>query len=325
MTFNSNALQVRSMPTVAARIARAVRQMPASFLGLILLVVVAWIFRPALLSPLLLLAILKQAACLGVATIGQSLVMRARSIDLSIGGTVVVAIWIVTSGVLPLPVPALLLLAVAAGALVGGVNGIIVTRFRASAVIVTLAMSIALVGAVVAVSQYRQPGEVPGLLRFFGSGRVASFPVAAIVWIAVLVPAAVFLRTTVFGRYLDAMGNNPGAAAISGIPQLRIVFLSHLASGVTAAVAGLLLVGTVSVGNTNLGQDLVLNSLAAVTLGGVNFGAGKGGMAGPAAGALMLTFLFSLLVSFGLDAAGKYMVQGAIIAVAAILFTFRER
>jgi len=308
-----------------AKLRSAARQIPASWIGLGLLLIAAWLFRPALLSPLLLLAILKQAACLGVATIGQSLTVRARSIDLSIGGVVVAVIWVVTSGVIPLPVPYLLVLAIVTGGLIGAVNGILVTAFRASAVIVTLAMSIALIGAVVAMSQYRQPGEVPSLLRYFGSGRAAIIPVAVLVWLAILIPVAIFLRVSVFGRYLDALGNNPSAAVTSGIPQLRIVFLCHVASGLTAAIAGLLLVGTVSVGNTNLGQDLVLNSLAAVTLGGVNFGSGKGRMLGPAVGALMLTFMFSLLVSFGLDAAGKFMVQGAIIALAALLFTLRER
>jgi ribose transport system permease protein len=323
-----SAISVRFSTTkhhLAGRMFRALLDLPPSWYGLCILFAIAWAFRPALLSPLLLLAILKQAATLGVASIGQSLVMRSRSIDLSISGVVVIVIWIVTSGAIPLPVPALIGLGILAGVLVGLINGLVITRLRASAVIVTLAMSIVLTGAVVAVSQYRQPGDVPELLRTFGSGRIAFFPIAALIWFAILTPFAIGLRVTVFGRYLDAAGSNPTAAVISGIPHLRVMLLTHVFSGLTAALAALLLVGFVSVGNMNLGQDLVLNSLAAVILGGVNFGSGKGRMLGPAAGAFMLTFLFSLLISFGLGAAGQSMVEGIIIALAALVFTFRKR
>ncbi|SIO42479.1 ABC transporter permease [Paraburkholderia phenazinium] len=298
---------------------------PPSWYGLGILLLVAWATRPALLSPLLLLAILKQGAILGVVTIGQSLVVRSRSIDLSISGVVVVVIWIVTSGAIPLPVPALVFLALLSGALIGTINGLIITRLRASAVVVTLAMAIVLTGSVVAASQYHQPGETPDLLRIVGSGRIGSLPIAAIVWVAVLIPFALSLRTCVFGRYLDAVGSNPTAATVSGIPSLRVMSITHIFSGLTTALAALLLVGSVSVGNTNIGQDMVLNSLAAVILGGVSFGSGKGRMLGPAVGAFMLTYLFSLLIGFGLGAAGQAMVQGAIIALAALVFTFRSR
>jgi ribose transport system permease protein len=297
---------------------------PPSWIGLAVLVVASWIFRPAILSPLLLLAILRQAASLGVASIGQSLVMRCRSIDLSIGGVVVAVVYVMTSAILPVPDWALVVLSLLLGALVGGFNALLVTQLRVSAVIVTLATSIVLTGAVVAVTQYRQPGEVPDLVRLMGSGRVGWMPVAVLIWLAILMPIAVALRTTVFGRYLDAVGANPVAAEISGLPHVTVVFLCHVASGLTSALAGLLLLGFVSVGSTDLGQDLALNSIAAVILGGVGFGSGQGRMMGPAVGAFMLTFLYSFLTSFGLAGAGEAMVQGGIIALAALIYALRN-
>ena len=83
---------------------------------------------------------------------------------------------------------------------------------------------------------------------------------------------------------------------------------------------GFILVGFVGKGSVTLGQDLALNSLAAAILGGVNFGNGKGGMAGPAVAAFMLTFLFNFLTSLGLGEPGRLMLQGAIIAGAALVF-----
>jgi len=78
-------------------------------------------------------------------------------------------------------------------------------------------------------------------------------------------------------------------------------------------------------GSITLGQDLALNSLAAAILGGVTFGRSKGGMAGPAVAAFMLTFLFNFLTSLGLGEPGRLMLQGAIIAVAALAYSLKNR
>jgi len=149
--------------------------------------------------------------------------------------------------------------------------------------------------------------------------------VPVLVWLAVLVPAAILLKLTVFGRYLDAVGSNPQAAALSGIPYLRVIFFGHVVSALISVLCGFILVGFVGVGSITLGQDLALNSLAAAILGGVNFGNGKGGMAGPAVAAFMLTFLFNFLTSLGLGEPGRLMLQGAIIALAALVYSLRNR
>ena len=140
-----------------------------------------------------------------------------------------------------------------------------------------------------------------------------------------LLPAALLLRGTVFGRYLDATGANPQAAALSGIPHLRVIFIGHVASALISVLCGFILVGFVGKGSITLGQDLALNSLAAAILGGVNFGSGRGGMAGPAVAAFMLTFLFNFLTSLGLGEPGRLMLQGAIIAAAALAYSLNRK
>jgi len=155
--------------------------------------------------------------------------------------------------------------------------------------------------------------------------RVWGIPVPVLVWLAVLVPAALLLRSTVFGRYLDAVGANPQAAALSGIPHLRVIFVGHVASALISVLCGFILVGFVGKGSVTLGQDLALNSLAAAILGGVNFGSGKGGMLGPAVAAFMLTFLFNFLTSLGLGEPGRLMLQGAIIAAAALVYSLNRK
>ena len=298
---------------------------PPAYPGTVILLLLAAFLRPQLLSLTLLPLILRQAAPLGLAVIGQSMVMRARSIDLSSGGVIVAVSYLLTSGLFPVSDGIAMLLCVGLGLVVGVVNGVLIVKARASSMIVTLAMAMILMGIVIALSQLRAPGEAPESLRELARLRLLGLPVPALAWLALLVPAALLLRLTVFGRYLDAVGGNPQAAALSGLPYLRVIFIGHVASALISVACGFILVGFVGFGSTTLGQDLALNSLAAAILGGVNFGNGKGGMAGPAVAAFMLTFLFNFLTSLGLGEPGRLMLQGAIIAGAALVYSTARR
>jgi ribose transport system permease protein len=310
-----------SNTTLKGFFARILDLSPA-YWGTAFLLLAAWIFRPMLLSEAFFLVILRQAAPLGMLVLGQSIVIRCRSIDLSIGGILLATNYIASSACLrSWPDYGIIMACIMFGLMVGAVNGLLITRFRGSAVIITLAMSIVFVGVVVALARFTPPGDVPSLIRNFGSGRMGGIPIAPMIWIGFVIPIAFVLRWTVFGRYVDAVGANPHASAISGIPYLKVIFTTHVLSGFTAAIGGLLLAGFVGKGTTDtgIGQDLVLNSLAAVILGGVNFGGGRGRILGPAVGAFMLTFLFNFLTSFGFEESGKLMMQGLIIAVAALV------
>ncbi len=123
-------------------------------------------------------------------------------------------------------------------------------------------------------------------------------PLAVVVWLLALIPTAIFLRRSVFGRYLDVIGANPRAAWASGVPYVRVVYAAHILSSLFAVLSAFLLVGFVGFGSLSIGSDLALNSLAAVILGGVTFGSGRGGVLGPAVASFMLMFIFNLLTSF---------------------------
>lgn len=315
-------------PAAAPRWRRAARwllALPPAYAGTVLLLLLAAWLRPQLLSSFLLPLIARQAAPLGLAVIGQSLVMRARSIDLSSGGVIVGVSYILTSGYFPVSDAVAMLMCVGLGLAVGVINGVLIVKARASSMIVTLAVAMILLGIVIALSQFRAPGDAPEFLRELARLRVLGIPVPVLVWLAVLVPVALLLRSTVFGRYLDAVGANPQAAALSGIPYLRVIFVGHVASALISVLCGFILVGFVGKGSVTLGQDLALNSLAAAILGGVNFGNGKGGMAGPAVAAFMLTFLFNFLTGLGLGEPGRLMLQGAIIAAAALAYSLNRK
>jgi ribose transport system permease protein len=304
---------------------RALLSLPFAYAAMVILLVVAYFMRPALLSPMLLLLIARQAVPLGIAVLGQSLCMRVLSLDLSIGGVIVGVSYILTSGLLPYSEPVLLLIAVAFGIAVGLLNAFFITRLRASSVIVTLAVTLVITGVAVAFSQLRSPGNAPDILRELVRLKIGIVPVVLLIWAALLVAVAVFIRSSVFGRYIDAIGANPRAAWISGIPYVRVVTVVHVMSSLFSVFAGFLLIGFVGVGSMDLGRDLALNSLAAVILGGVTFGSGKGGVLGPTVAALMLTFSFNLLTSLGLGEPAKLMLQGIIIGVAAAAYSVQRK
>ncbi|MEH6405456.1 MAG: ABC transporter permease [Sneathiella sp.] len=299
--------------------------LPVAYTGTAVLLICAYATRPVLLSPLLFMLIIRQAAPLGLAVLGQSLCMRVLSLDLSFGGVAMAVSYILTSGFISVPEPVLIFICLGFGLLVGAVNAFFITRLRASSVIVTLAMAMILGGVVIAFSQFRAPGDSPEILKYIGTTRIGLVPLAPFVWFALLIPLALFLRYSVFGRYVDALGANPNAAWTSGIPYVKIVFIVHMLSSLFAVFSAFLLVGFVGVGSMDIGRDIALNSLAAVILGGVTFGSGKGGVMGPAMAAFMLTFMFNLLTSFGLGEPGKLMIQGGIIALAAIIYSSRNK
>ena len=142
--------------------------LPISYIGTVLLVVCAGLARPVLLQPFLLMLILRQAAPLGLAVIGQSLCIRVLSLDLSFGGVAMVVSYILTSGYLKWPEPALIALCLVFGVAIGALNAFFIARLRASSVIVTLAMVLVLSGVVTAFSQYRAPGDSPDFIKYLG-------------------------------------------------------------------------------------------------------------------------------------------------------------
>lgn len=304
---------------------RSLLSMPFAYIGTVALLTVAYMTTPALVSPMLLLLIVRQAVPLAIAVIGQSLCVRVLSLDLSIGGVILAVSYILTSGIIRYPEPVLLIICILFGACIGALNAFFIVRIKASSVIVTLAMALILSGIVISLSQLRAPGDAPALLRYIGQARWGIVPIAPFVWLALFIPIGLFLRFSVFGRYVDAIGANPQAALLSGIPYARIVTIAHILSGVLAVFSAFVLVGFVGAGSLDIGRDLPLNSLVAVILGGVTFGSGRGGAFGPAVAAFMLTFSFNLLTSLGLGEPAKLMLQGAIIAVAAASYSAQRR
>jgi ribose transport system permease protein len=268
---------------------------------------------------------IRQVAPLGILVLGQLLVMRVRSIDLSGAGVILLVNYIISSGLFPNGTLAFyLFMSIGIGLSVGLVNGVLVGLRRSSAVIVTLATNIILIGVVQLLASGKPPGDVPGFLRDIYNSKVLNVPSAVIIWVVLTGVLSIFLSRTVYGRYVESVGENPTAAHFSGVPVARTVVTAHLLAGVMAGLAGLVQTSSIAVGSIRFGLDLPLNAVAATILGGVIFGRGDGGVWGPFFGVMSFAMLFIVMTTFGIQEPGKLIAQGSIILIAAIFYGLRS-
>ncbi len=301
---------------LAAGLLFAVPAYPA----LAVLVLTMLVVRPEMLTLPFAFVVLRQATPVGLAALGQGVVIRGRSLDLSIGGVIaLVNVALSNRAVSSQHWAVGIAVALLIGVLAGTVNGLLVARVRASAVIVTLGISIILVGASFLISGGAPGGQIAPMIKYFAVGRLGMVPIAALIWLAAAVTLALVLRFLVFGRVLAAIGSNYRAAGLGGLPASQTMLLAHVVSGLMAGAAGLILSGYIGTGTMNLGADVVLTSIAACVLGGTNFGGGRGGVAGSVAGSIALVLLGTLLTSFGVPQPFKLILQGLVVAFAAAL------
>lgn len=293
--------------------------------ALALLFATAAIMQPRLLTIPFLLIVLRQSVPLALSAIGQCLPMIGRSIDLSIGGVIAVVNVTLALGVFS-GGPAWMSFAfpVAFGAAVGLFNAALIAFVRASAVVVTLGVSVMLVGVSYIISGGAPGGSVHPMVREVAAGRLGMVPIAGILLIVIAIVVGIILRKTTFGRALHATGASFSAAWLGGLSVRKELVVAHVMSGMLAGTAGIVLTGYIGTGTLNLGADLVMASVAAVVLGGTTFGGGAGGVAGVLAGAFALTFLANLMIGMGVGKPAQLIVQGAIIAGAAALARWRE-
>lgn len=300
---------------------RALRDLPPAFWGLILVCAVAAFTQPQFLSLPFLMILLRQAASIGIVALGQTFVIANRSLDLSVGANIAFVNLIVADAMWTGYPPAVAIaVALIAGTVIGMVNGILVTKLRASAVVVTLGMAAIVTGLGFLYSGGAPGSSVSDFLKWLGRGRMGMVPVSGIVWVGFFLAAYVVLRWLSIGRFIFAAGDNPSAASYSGIPVDRTLFVSHTLCGFFAASGGVILSGLIGVGSLDLGADYVLSSITAVILGGAVFGGGAGGATGTVLGTALLVMVLNLLTVFGVGEPGKLIMQGLVIAAAAIVY-----
>ncbi|MFC5826115.1 ABC transporter permease [Nonomuraea insulae] len=293
---------------------------------LVVFAVLANFMNPFFLSVANLQNVLVQATTLGFVAVAIALTLLLGEIDLSVigilGFTGAVGAMVVNQGV---PGPAAILLVVLLGAVIGLVNGLCIAKLRMNSLIETLAMGLALGGAVLAVTKGQTITISSQSYTFVGQGSIFGWPVMPLALVLLFVVIAVLLNRTPWGRRLYATGGNKRAAYAAGIRTDRQLISAYVVSGLLAGCGGWLATAYLSGVNSTVGSDLLLYAVAAPVIGGVSLFGGRGRVLGMLGGTLLLTVVQVGLQLVNISAYYVAMVGGAMIFLAVFVDAVRIR
>jgi ribose transport system permease protein len=314
--------ETRSERSGAAGVAvRLVRQ----GYGYVVLGIGATILIGALLSPYFLTAtnlknILLAGSIVSVLAVGQFLVIVTRGIDLSVGANAamatVIAAALMRDG-MGYGLASAIALAGSTG--VGLINGMSVVFARITPFIATLGM-LSIVQGIAFIIQ----GDAlivinnEGFTNLF-NGTVLGVQSQLIIFLAVTLVFAFIMRFTTFGRQLYAIGGNPEAARLSGLPVRRNLLATYSLSGLLAGVAGLMLAGQLSQGSSVLGQGYELDAIAAAVVGGASLFGGTGNPVTAVLGGLLIGIISNIMNLRNIQAQPQLIIQGLLILIAVYL------
>lgn len=292
-----------------------------TFMIVVLVWIVAGLAKPGFGSYGHLRYLLELAAVIGLVAIGQTYVVIAGGIDLSVGAIVTVSAVGVplatlsgdSSGVIAV----LFILAAATG--IGVLNGLGVAYLRIHPMIMTLAMATFLQGVLILIAGGTAISAQNPLLAWLGNARVIGIPASVILWTLASAVALFVLHATPFGARLFALGANPVASALSGINVRTNTMAVYAVSGLTAGLAGVLVLGMNGQGYVGIGDPYLLASIAAVVLGGTSILGGSGTYAGTIPGAILLVTITALITVVNASAGWRSILFGSLILLLLLL------
>lgn len=314
-----------------------------AFIALILVVVVFTIIAPNFLAAANIEIMAKHVAINAILGIGMTFVILTGGIDLSVGSLVglsaMIAGMLINQGIV-LPQLGVIIyphtwlimfIAIVAGILMGGISGLIITRFNVAPFIATLGMLYVARGMALLINNgYTFPNLV-GRPELGNTGfpelGAGSFIVNYSIWIMIgfaLVAAFVAQRTP-FGRQVYAIGGNERAAELSGVKVKRVKLLVYMISGFCSAVVGLIIASQLVAAHPATGQFFELNAIAAVVLGGTSLSGGRGSIGGTIIGAFVIGVLGDGLVMVGVSSFWQQVIKGLVIILAVIIDQMQAR
>jgi len=301
-----------------------VRDKGVVWIAVVGLYLVSSVISPAMFQVSQVLNILQVAAFLGIIAAGETIVLLAGGIDLSVAGVVTLTNIVSTSVLLGKAgnIPAAIAITLSLALAVGLINGLLVTALRITPLIATLGMNSILYGAALVYTGGAPHGSVPQAFQVVGQGSAGGVPFSTVSWLALSALMVWISRATVYGRWIYAVGANPRAAGLMGAPVRRITVSAYMVSSTVAAIGGLLLTAYIGSPSLGIGNQFLLTSIAAVVVGGTTLEGGVGGVVGTIGGALLITELNSFTNIVQVSTGTQYVLQGLIIALSVFLYRF---
>ncbi|MEO6436631.1 MAG: ABC transporter permease, partial [Tepidisphaeraceae bacterium] len=283
--------------------------------------------NPVLLTSGSIAAMLRAVAFIGLIAVGQTLLMVAGEIDLSVGSVAglcaVVSGWLMVK--LHWPVAPSLAAGLCAGAAAGLINGLLAVRVGLPAFIATLGMLYMARGITYAICSGYPLYPLPASLTRFGKMSPLGISCAFFVFLVLAIIGDFILRRTVFGRSVCATGGNAEVARIAGIRAGGVKLACYVLTGTLAGLAGILMAAQVGVAQPDFGTGWELDVIAAVVIGGVSLFGGVGTVRGPVLGLLLLQVVRSGLITSGVNTYWQTATVGFIIVAAVSVDILRRR
>ena len=285
---------------------------------------VTYLINPLFLTPQGVKDLLLNATIVMILAAGQTLLIITRNIDLSVGsmlGLVAFGTGSIFAAMPDLPIFAVFVIGMAFGALLGAINGLLVTAAKVPALVITLGTLYVFRGLNNAWAGGKQyfAGDRPDAFGALSVDTVLGFPIITLVAILVVAAVAVYMAGTRPGRDLYAIGSDPDAATAFGIKVSKRVFLAFLANGALAGLAGVLYASRFNSVGATTGTGMELTVVAAAVVGGVAIFGGSGTVTGAALGALLLTTITSSLTALRVDKFWQQAIVGVLILTAIII------
>ena len=264
-----------------------------------------------------ILNVLRQTALLFLMASGLTLVILTAGLDLSIGANVALSGCLAASVIKISGSPLLgIATGVGCGFIIGLANGVLVTALRIPSFIATYGMMWVLTG----ITYYYMAGETihgfPPGFRQLGSGHLFGIPVPVYFMVLFLMIGVLFAQRTIWGQQIYAIGANPIAARLSGVPVERRLVLVYAVSGAMAGLASLIILARINSAQGDIGEELTLPAIAAVLVGGTSLFGGSGTVAGTLIGALLLTLVLNGMNLLQINSSWQPLATGIIILLA---------
>ncbi|ABG92654.1 MULTISPECIES: ABC transporter permease subunit [Rhodococcus] len=293
-------------------------------LALIVLIAVFSTVAPYFLSVDNLFDVARQISVTAILGAGLTFVIMTGGIDLSVGSAVGVTAFVaVALSINGAPAPVALLGALAAGLIIGLINGALVAGLGLASFIVTLAALTYLRGVTYVGTDGKTLFSTDLGYAVLGHGSLLGVPIPVLVMAAVFAGGWYLLNRTVFGRWVRAVGGNAEAARLAGIPVRRVLTTVYVISGICAAVGGIIASARLQSAVPDLGAGYELSAIAAVVLGGTSLMGGRGSLIGTLVGAAIIGVLVNGMTLLDVSTFYQQIIQGAVIVLAVALDRLR--
>ncbi len=268
--------------------------------------------------------VLRGMSTIGIMALGQTMVIITGGIDLSVGSLLAVSSMLTARLITVHDQSAFIavLTGLSFGLFLGTINGLIITRFKINAFITTLGM-LSIGRGLTYLLATGVKGSVASnipmqndFIIFLGNGYIGPVPFSVVLLLLLLLIASLFLKHTVPGRYIYAVGSNERSARLSGVPVNKIRIFVYAISGFFCALAGIILTGRLSTAATNIGLGNELDVIAAVVIGGASLQGGEGTVTGAIIGATIMAIVRNAFVLLRIPNHFQTITIGVVIIMA---------